>query len=167
MLYIYKKIIFYLNLNEIEKNNILYDLRYIILSYVHSNFKFIKFNNTDYEIFFETEKIKNNIFFKNLFKKKNIYIKIDKNINEKNFNFLQSYFYNNYFEDMDNFLSYCSDMNFKEFNKFTSSLEFFKIILYPEFNEFFYIIVNEYNNYNVIDIEDVKFKTLLYNYFNN
>lgn len=166
-LYIYKKIIFYLNLNEIENNNILYDLRYIILSYVHSDFKFIKFNNTQYEIFFDNEKMKKNTFFKKLFKKKEIYIKINKNINEKNFNFLKSFFYTNYFEDMDNFISYCSDMNLKEFKNFTSSLDFFNIILYPEFKEFFYIIVNEYNNHNIIDIEDINFRTLLHSYFNN
>jgi hypothetical protein len=159
MLYIYKKIIFYLNLNEIEKNFILYDLRYIILSYIHSDLKFIKFNNTDYEIFFKNEKTKENIFFKNLFKEKNIFIKIDKNINKKNFNFLQSYFYNNYFEKKDNFINYCSYMNLKEFKKFTDLLDFFKIILYPEFNEFFLQIINEYN---IIDIENTNFRILLY-----
>jgi len=167
MLYIYKKIIFYLNLNEIEKNNILYDLRYIILSYIHSDFKFIKFNNTDYEIFFYNEKIKENIFFQNLFKKKKLYIKIDKNINEKNFHFLQSYFYTNYFEDIENFISYCSDMNLIEFRKFTKLLTYYKIILYPEFNEFFYILINDYNDYNTIDVENLEFRILLQSYFNN
>jgi len=146
MLYIYKKILFYLNLNKLENNNILYDFRYIILSYVYSNFKFIKFNNTDYEIFFENEKMRKNLFFQNLFKKKKLYIKIDKNINEKNFYFLQSYFYNNYFEDMENFISYCSDMNLIEFRKFTEILTYYKIILCPEFNDFlFFFSVYEYS----------------------
>lgn len=166
MLYIYKKIIFYLNLNEIEKNDILYDLKYIILSYIHSDFKFIKFNNTDYEIFFENDKIKKNIIFKKIFKKEKIYIKINKNINEKGLYFLKSYFYSNYFENIDNFISYCSEMNFNEFLIFTNMLEYFGIELFPEFSEFFYKIINEYTEYTV-KIYELKFKTLLYNYFNS
>ena len=164
MEYAFQKIIFFLNLNEIEKNYILYDIRYIILSYIYSNFKFIKFNNNNYEIFFENEKIQKNIFFKKIFKKKNIYIKINKNINQKEIEFLNNYYYSNYFENIDNFISYCLDMNLNEFVIFNNSLKFFKIKIYSDFNIFFLNIIQQSNS-NVIDLREIKIKTLLYNYF--
>ena len=164
--YTFKKIIFLSNLNEIEKNYILYDVRYVILSYIYSNFKFIKFND-DYEIFFENEKIQKNIFFKKFFKKKNIYIKINENIFQKEIDFLKNYFYSNYFDNIDNFISYCSDMNLNEFITFNNSLKKFEIKIYPGFNDFFLNIIQQFdfNDLNIIDLQKIKFRTLLFYIF--
>ena len=163
MLYLYKKIIFYLNLNELEKNDILFDVRYIILSYIHSDFKYIKFNNTNYEIYFKNDKVNKNNFFKKIFNKEKLYIKIDKNVNEE---FLKSYLYSDYYEDMDNYLSYCSEMNYNKFVIFSNMLENIEIELFPEFKEFFNGIMTEFtDNYLIIDLYNVKFRNLMCYYF--
>jgi hypothetical protein len=163
MLYLYKKIIFYLNLNELEKNDILFDVRYIILSYIHSDFKYIKFNNTNYEIYFKNDKVNKNNFLKKYFNKEKLYIKIDKNIDE---NFLKSYLYSDYYEDMDNYLSYCSEMNYNKFVIFSNMLENIEIELFPEFKEFFNGIMTEFtDNYLIIDLYNVKFRNLMCYYF--
>jgi len=163
MLYLYKKIIFYLNLNELENNDILFDVRYIILSYIHSDFKYIKFNNTNYEIYFKNDKVNKNNFLKKYFNKEKLYIKIDKNIDE---NFLKSYLYSDYYEDMDNYLSYCAEMNYNNFVIFSNMLENIEIELFPEFKEFFNGIMTEFtDNYLIIDLYNVKFRNLMCYYF--
>ena len=165
MLYIYKKIIYYLNLKQIEQNDYLYDVRHIILSYIHSDFKYIKFQNNEYEIFFMNKKIKKNKILKKLFENDELYLTIDYNINVREKKLLTTYFYSDYFEDFDNYITYISDLTISEFLESVKFGKFLEIDLHTYFYSLYMKIMKEHSYISISRSEDIKMSLLINSYF--
>jgi hypothetical protein len=164
-LYIYKKIIYYLNLKQIESNDYLYDVRYIILSYIHSDFKYIKFPNNEYEIYFMNKKIKKNKILKKMFENDKLYLTIDYNIKEKEKNLLITYFYSDYFDNLDNYILYISDLTISEFIESVKFGNFLEIDLHTCFYGLYMKIMKEHSYISISRSEDIKMGVLIDSYF--
>jgi hypothetical protein len=167
MLYIYKKIIFDLNLKQIEQNDNLYNMRFIILSYIHSDFKYIKFKNNNYEIYFMNKKIKKNKFFNKLFEEKNIYITIDKDIDDRKNIFLLSYFYSDYFDNINNYQIYISDLTIFDFLENIKFEKILEIDTYTYFYNLYEKILNDIDvtNISITNIKNIKMRMLFEYYY--
>ena len=111
------------------------------------------------------EKIKKNKMLRNLFKNDKLHLTIDYDINEREKNLFLIYFYSDYFNDLDNYIRYISELTITEFIESVKFANFLEIDLHTYFYGLYTKIMREHSYISISRSEDVKISVLIDTYF--